>query len=308
LTGPDRSLIADTQLAWIGLRSGCDQRCARSIDGASRTMGDAMSTDSYLLASKAGELERLQLGSRMLEPAGRRFLAEIGDGQGARVLDVGCGAMGWLRLLSEWVGEEGQVVGTDIQEELLSAAQQFVTAEGLGNVTLVNDDLFASQLEPASFDLVHARALVFPLGRGPEQMASHLRLVRPGGTVVLEEVDTASLHHLPPAPAFDRLKPLVIEAFRMAGGDPDAAATQLELFRSAGIEPNLRAEIQALPPGHPSLQEPLQYLTALDGLLRSLMDPQELERLRAEAERELQDPARWGLDFTLVQVWGQRQT
>jgi hypothetical protein len=139
-------------------------------------------------------------------------------------------------------------------------------------------------------------------------MASHLRLVRPGGTVVLEEVDTASLHHLPSAPAFDRLKPLVIEAFRMAGGDPDAAATQLELFRSAGIEPNLRAEIQALPPGHPSLQEPLQYLTALDGLLRSLMDPQELERLRAEAERELQDPGRWGLDFTLVQVWGQRQT
>jgi len=55
------------------------------------------------------------------------------------------------------------------------------------------------------------------------------------------------------------------------------------------------------------LQEPLQYLTALDGLLRSLVDPEELERLRAEAERELQDPGRWGLDFTLVQVWGQRR-
>jgi SAM-dependent methyltransferase len=271
-------------------------------------MGDAMSKDSYLLASKAGELERLQLGSRMLEPAGRRLLAEIGDGQGARVLDVGCGALGWLRLLSEWVGEDGQVVGTDIQEEMLAAVHQFVTAEGLGNVTLVHDDLFASQLEPASFDLVHARALIFPLGRGPQQMASHLRLVRPGGTVVLEEVDTASLHHLPPAPAFDRLKPLVIEAFRRAGGDPDAAATQLELFRSAGIEPNIRAEIQALPPGHPTLQEPLQYLTALDGLLRSLIDPDELERLRQQAERELQDPGRWGLDFTLVQCWGQRGT
>jgi SAM-dependent methyltransferase len=173
-----------------------------------------------------------------------------------------------LRLLSEWVGPDGQVIGTDIQDEMLAAARQFVTAEGLGNVTLVNDDLFASQLEPASFDLVHARALIFPLGRGPEQMAAHLRLVRPGGTIVLEEVDTASLHHLPRAPAFDRLKPLVIEAFRKAGGDPDAATTQLELFRSAGIEPDVRAEIQALPPGHPTLQEPLQYLTALDGLLR----------------------------------------
>ena len=98
---------------------------------------------------------------------------------------------------------------------------------------------------------MHARALIFPLGRGSEQMAAHLRLVRPGGTVVLEEVDTASCTTSRQAPAFDRLKPLVIEAFRKAGGDPDAAATQLELFRSAGIEPDVRAEIQALPPGHP---------------------------------------------------------
>ena len=128
-----------------------------------------MSTDSYLLAGKDRELERLQQGSRMLEPAGRRLLAEIGDGQGARAVDVGCGALGWLRLLSEWVGPDGQVIGTDIQDEMLAAARQFVTAEGLGNVTLVNDDLFASQLEPASFDLVHARALIFPLGRGPSR-------------------------------------------------------------------------------------------------------------------------------------------
>jgi hypothetical protein len=96
------------------------------------------------------------------------------------------------------------------------------------------------------------------------------------------------------------------QAFRKVGGDPDAAATQLELLRSAGMRPNVRAEIRALPPGIPALQEPLQYLTALDGLLRSLLDPGELQRLRAEAERELQDPGRWGLDFTLVQVWGRR--
>ena len=126
-----------------------------------------MSTDSYLLAGKARELERLQQGSRELEPAGRRLLAELGDGQGARAVDVGCGALGWLRLLSEWVGPDGQVIGTDIQDEMLAAARQFVTAEGLGNVTLVHDDLFASQLEPASFDLVHARALLETNGLKP---------------------------------------------------------------------------------------------------------------------------------------------
>jgi hypothetical protein len=126
-----------------------------------------------------------------------------------------------------------------------------VTDEGLANVTLVHDDLFASQLEPAWFDLAHARFQLAPLGRGQQQMATYLQLVRPGGTIVLEEVDPASWHFLPPAPAFEQLKPLVGEAFRNAGGDPDAAATQLELFRSAGIDINARAEVQALPQGTP---------------------------------------------------------
>jgi SAM-dependent methyltransferase len=269
-------------------------------------MGDAMSKDSYLLADHASELQRLQLQSRVWEPAGRRLLGEIGEGQGARALDVGCGALGWLRLLSRWVGPDGQVVGTDIDPAMLAAAQQLVTDEGLGNVTLVHDDLFASQLEPAWFDLVHARFQLAPLGRGQQQMATYLRLVRPGGTIVLEEVDPASWHFIPPAPAFEQLKPLIGEAFRNAGGDPDPAATQLELFRSAGIQLNARAEVQALPPGHPYLRLPLDYLTALRGLLRSLMDAEVLERLQKQAERELQDPGRWGVTFTLFQCWGMR--
>ncbi len=115
---------------------------------------------------------------------------------------------------------DGQVVGADIDQTTLAADQQSVTAEGLGNVTLLNDDLFTSQLEPSWFDLVHARLHLAPLGRGSEQMATYLRLIRPGGAIVLEEVDPASWHLIPPAPAFARLKSLIGEAFRTAGGDP----------------------------------------------------------------------------------------
>jgi len=104
------------------------------------------------------------------------------------------------------------------------------------------------------------------------------------------------------------LIPLLGEAFRVAGGDPDAAVTQVELFRNAGIEPNVRAEIQALPPGHPYLRLPLEFASALDGLLRSFVDADELERILEVAERELRDPGRWGLMFTLVQCWGQAGT
>src|SRR5215216_4111558 len=130
----------------------------------------------YLLAGQASELERLQLQSRVWEPSGRKLLEEIGDGDGTRVLDVGCGVLGWLRILSEWVGPDGEVTGTDVDEAMLSAADRFLAGERLRNVGLVKDDLFASELEPHSFDLVHARYEITPLGRPQTQMETYLRL------------------------------------------------------------------------------------------------------------------------------------
>jgi hypothetical protein len=40
----------------------------------------------------------------------------------------------------------------------------------------------------------------------------------------------------------------------------------------------------------------LEYLTALLGLLRSIVDAEELQQ---QAEREFQNPGRWGLTFPL---------
>jgi SAM-dependent methyltransferase len=263
-----------------------------------------MSSEPYLLADQPSELERLQLQSRVWEPTGRRLLENIGERRGARVLDVGCGAIGWLRLLSEWVGPDGQVVGADIDDAMLGAARQFVDSEGLANVVLVKDDLFASELESASFDLVHARFEIGPLGRGTDQLSSHLRLLRPGGTVVLEEWDVSSWHFNPPAPALERLVKLIGEAFVRSGGDIQAGLTLLDLLRGSGIEGSVRAEVLALAPGHAYLRLPLQFATALEPRLLTIVAAGELEQLRKEAEAELEEPGRWGTTFTLLQAWG----
>jgi len=260
---------------------------------------------SYLLAGQASELERLQLQSRVWEPSGRRLLEEIGDGRGTRALDLGCGVLGWLRILSEWVGPEGEVTGTDVDEAMLGAADRFVTEEGLRNVGLVRDDLFASELEPAAFDLVHARYEICPLGRAHEQMETYLRLARPGGTIILEDPDSASWHFNRPAPALERLIELIVEAFRLSGGDWNAGRNHLHLLRDFGIEGNVRAEVIALPPGHPYLRLPLQFATSLEERLLALVAADELDDLRTTGEAELQEPGRWGTTFTLVQCWAQ---
>jgi SAM-dependent methyltransferase len=262
-----------------------------------------MSGEGYLLADQPSELERLQLQSQVWEPSGRRLLSKLGDGSGRRALDVGCGALGWLRILSAWVGPSGRVVGTDIDQGLLDAARLFLNAESISNVELLIDDLSESKLEARCFDLVHARYQIAPLGRGPEQVASYRRLVTRGGWLALEEWDLGSWHFNPSAPAADRLIRLISEIFAALGGE---AGRELPgLLRDIGIEePELDAHVLALKPRHPYLRLPLQFSSALEARLLEKVSEDELATLRRDAESELAEPDRWGTTFTLIQSWG----
>ena len=168
---------------------------------------------------------------------------------------------------------------------------------------LVVDDLFESKLQPQSYDLVHARYVIAPLGRGPEQVASYRRLVRPGGSLVLEEWDLGSWHFNPPAPASERLIRLLSEIFATLGGE--AGRGLPDLLREIGIEePEIDAHVIALKPGHPYLRLPLQFSVALESRLLETLSEDELASLRREAESELAEPRRWGTTFTLIQSWG----
>jgi SAM-dependent methyltransferase len=167
--------------------------------------------------------------------AGRRPVARIGDGRGARAVDIGCGVLGWLRLLSEWVGPHGEVVGTDADDAMLAAAEQFVVDERLGNVILVNDAVFETSLEASSFDLVQSRFVISTLARGTEQMATYCRLTRPGGIVALEDWDKGSWHYNPPAPAIEQLIGLIDQAFHTVS-DLDGGRAHLDLFSNVAGE------------------------------------------------------------------------
>ena len=258
---------------------------------------------AYLMSGQLSELERLQLQARVWEAAGERLLGELGDGHGLRAIDVGCGCLGWLRILSRWVGGSGSVVGTDIAPEMLRHASQLVAEDHLGNVTVVEDDLFKSNLTRGSFDLLHARFQLAPIGRMPEQVDAYLHLLAPGGLLVLEDPDTGSWGYAPSAPALQRLIDAVLEAFRLGGGDFDASRQEYDLLVARGLDPQIRAEVVALPPGHPYQRLPIQFAASLRPRLLDFMHEAELDSLLTSCEEELRDPMRRGLTFTLVQTW-----
>jgi SAM-dependent methyltransferase len=255
------------------------------------------------MAGQQSEFERLQLQSLTWEPAGRRLLQQLGLGADRRAIDVGCGCLGWLRLLSEWVGAGGSVVGTDIDSAMLKAAEKFVSDEGLDNVQLVRDDIFDSRLSERAFDLVHARFQICPLGRGEEQLTFYRRIAAPDGRILLEDPDSGTWHFNPPAPALERLIGLIIEAFSAGGGEFDAGRSEAALLRAAGLEPSIRSEVLALPPGHPYLRVPLQFSVSLEPRLLKLISAPELDALRDAGEAELAEPGRWGTTWTLIQTW-----
>jgi SAM-dependent methyltransferase len=253
-----------------------------------------MAMSTYLLDGQPSELERLQLQSWVWEPAGRAVLSTLPSGAGKRALDIGCGVLGWLRVLSEW---GAAVTGTDLDPKMLAFARSSVPS-----VERVQDDLFASKLPPQSFDLVHARFEIAPLGRAEEQLAAHRRLVKPGGWLVLEEPDSSSWRVNPDAPSMRALCDAIIESFKLAGGNFDAGRELPGLLRAAGLEPVITAHVVALDARHPYLRLPLQFATSLRSRLETLLGQQELDALLQRAESELSRPGTWGTTFTLVQT------
>ncbi len=97
-----------------------------------------------------GEGKRLALMSQLLDPMHRRHIESLNIEPGARTLEVGCGNGS----ISAWLAARvapGEAVACDLDLSLIN-----VCAPGL---QLRQGDIMAGPIEPASFDLVTARAL-----------------------------------------------------------------------------------------------------------------------------------------------------
>ena len=75
-------------------------------------MATATAPPEYLLGDAADERTRLMAQAALLEDEARALLDRVDIPVGGDVIDIGCGPIGVLPLLSDRVGPHGQVTGS----------------------------------------------------------------------------------------------------------------------------------------------------------------------------------------------------
>ncbi|MBY0523456.1 MAG: methyltransferase domain-containing protein [Gemmataceae bacterium] len=115
-----------------------------------------------------------------------RSLALLDPRSGQRILDVGCGLGDVTRMLAAQVGPGGGAVGLDASATMLAEARR--RSEGLSVEFIAGN---AEQLDfPAQcFDACRADRVLLYLHHPERVLAEMARVVRPGGRVVIADVD-----------------------------------------------------------------------------------------------------------------------
>jgi SAM-dependent methyltransferase len=136
------------------------------------------------------EPRRLELLEEHADPTTIRRLEVTGIGEGWRCLEVGAGRGSIAHWLSQRVGPSGHVTALDLETSLLEWLDE-------PNVDVVDGDVLEIDFPEGSFDLVHTRLVLMHI---PERRRALERIVswlRPGGRVVLEELDWMAMQAEP---------------------------------------------------------------------------------------------------------------
>jgi arsenite methyltransferase len=117
--------------------------------------------------------------------------AALGARAGDRVLDLGCGPGFYVTELLEVVGRGGSIVGVDGSADMLAVAAK--RAEGHDNVEFHEADATSLPVPDASVDRAIAVQVLEYVGDISAALAELHRALRPGGRVLVWDVDWATV-------------------------------------------------------------------------------------------------------------------
>ena len=266
---------------------------------------------TYIFGGTQTELERLLAKVGELEAYARWFLDKIDIRPSSRVVDIGCGPMGILNLLSDRVGPRGEVIGVEREARFVDAARSELSKRGLNNVKVIQADALKTGLDKNSFDLVHERLVLINVPEREALLAEMLSLLRPGGTVAVENNDNISWLCHPEHPSWKILRDTFFTAFHANGGDPFFGRRLPGLLRAAGVQDvQVKVHVDVVKPGSHRRTHLFSLLDSLHDkiIALGLLSEQELAIHREALRGHLENVDTVIFDKLHVQAWGRKAT
>ena len=247
------------------------------------------------------ELDRLKFQAATERELERGMLLKAGLAEGMQVLDLACGPGLVSCEMAQMVGPNGYVTGVDISPDLLVEAKQAASSQGIENVSFVQGNVYELDLPENHYDFVYARFLFQHLEQPADALAQILRVLKPGGVLVIADVDDDWLTVYPSIETFDSFKHRAAQSQAKRGGDRFIGRKLGSLLSRAGYE-RASVFVQSVTSASIGMKA---FLDITTGFKLEQLEPSEKDEGAKEQEtiyELVSDPDAWGLVGVFVGV------
>jgi SAM-dependent methyltransferase len=261
----------------------------------------------YVIRGGLEGRDRLRVLSRVMHPTTSSLFDRVGVASGHCCLDVGCGGGDVTLALGRRVAPHGSAVGVDIDDTKLAIARDEAAQEAAKNVDFRHCDIRVDPID-ATFDLVYARFLLTHLSDPSAAVGVFYDHVKPGGTLIVEDIEFSGYFTHPASEAVERYRELYCATVSRRGGDPNIGPRLPSLLLQSGFTNVEVAVVQ-----HVGLTGDAKLLNALtmeniagavlaDGLATQV----EIDAIVRELYDFAADPRTMCGTPRIVQAWGHR--
>ena len=260
----------------------------------------------YVLRGGDRGAERLALLAAVKWPTTETLFRQVGlRRKWTASMSAAASGPSWSRWPRSW----GKIAGS-WGSTLMNAASNW-----LARKPFASDCLFSSEpgpsanlMETAAFDFVFARFVLTHLREPENALHQMVQAARPGGVVVVEDIEFAGHFCHPACPAFERYVSLYQQVVRHRGGDPNIGPRLLGMFQDAGLS-QIRLELVQPTyhdgPGKRIAQVTMEHIReAVVG--SGLASDAEIDDVVAELDSFANDPRTIMSLPRIFQVWGKR--
>ncbi|MCC5816569.1 MAG: GNAT family N-acetyltransferase [Leptospira sp.] len=272
----------------------------------SENMSEEKSKGSYVVdefADTQGELDRLRFQAKTGFGLEKKMFDHLGISSDKEIIDVGCGPAFFANEVYN-AYKPKKLHGLEIAENLIEIANR--ENSHVSAMSFTQGSVYQCPFEDNSFDLAYSRFVFQHLDQPQKGVNELKRIIRPGGKVIIEDIDDGLLFLEPTPPSFEKVQSTSEKIQKDLGGDRLVGRKLFSMMQNAGFS---KVSIQYLPVNSSKIGMESFIFAAFgfkfDHLKRSGAGDEEVAKAKEEFFALAKDPNAFGslmLVFTVGTV------